>query len=93
VVLLAGALMTSVSWLPYVAVLGAAHPVFAVDAVGDAGRSVHDRPVRTRAELAAWFDELLNGLGIERAHVIRALQRRVYRNESSGIGGPAPSSV
>jgi pimeloyl-ACP methyl ester carboxylesterase len=70
VVLLAGALMTAVSWLPNVAVLGAAHPVFAVDAVGDAGRSRHDRPVRTRAELAWWFDELLNGLEIERAHVI-----------------------
>jgi pimeloyl-ACP methyl ester carboxylesterase len=70
VVLLAGALMTSVSWLPNVVALGAAHPVFAVDAVGDAGRSVHDRPVRTRAELASWFDELLNGLGIEGAHVI-----------------------
>jgi pimeloyl-ACP methyl ester carboxylesterase len=70
VVLLAGALMTSVSWLPNVAVLGAAHPVFAVDAVGDAGRSRHDRPVRTRAELASWFDDLLTGLEIERAHVI-----------------------
>jgi pimeloyl-ACP methyl ester carboxylesterase len=70
VVLFAGALMTSVSWLPNVAVLGAAHPVFAVDAVGDAGLSMHDRPVRTRAELAGWFDELLEGLDIERAHVI-----------------------
>jgi pimeloyl-ACP methyl ester carboxylesterase len=70
VVLLAGALMTSVSWLPNVAALGAAHPVFAVDAVGDAGRSMHDRPVRTRAELACWFDELLIGLEIEPAHVI-----------------------
>ncbi len=70
VVLLAGALMTSVSWSPNVAALGAAHPVFAVDAVGDAGRSMHDRPVRTRAELASWFDEQLNGLGIERAHVV-----------------------
>jgi pimeloyl-ACP methyl ester carboxylesterase len=70
VVLLAGALMTSVSWLPNVAALGATYPVFAVDAVGDAGRSMHDRPVRTRAELASWFDELLIGLEIERAHVI-----------------------
>jgi pimeloyl-ACP methyl ester carboxylesterase len=70
VVLLAGALMTSVSWSPNVAVLGAAHPVFAVDAVGDAGLSMHDRPVRTRTKLASWFDELLKGLDIERAHVI-----------------------
>jgi hypothetical protein len=88
-VLLAGVLMTSVSWLPNVAVLGAAHPVVAVDAVGDAGRSMHDRPVRTRSELASWFDELLNGLEVERAHVGPVTGRRLlYRPKRCARGSP-----
>lgn len=44
--------------------------VYAIDALGDAGMSVQDRPLSGPDDQAAWLDETLTALGITRAHLI-----------------------
>ncbi|MFF5492818.1 alpha/beta fold hydrolase [Streptomyces aquilus] len=68
-VLLPGGGATSASWYAQAADLARGHRVHAVDLIGDAGRSVPaaDRHPRTVADLAAWLDAVLDGLGIEEA--------------------------
>ncbi|GAA3805135.1 alpha/beta fold hydrolase [Streptomyces chiangmaiensis] len=68
-VLLPGGRATSASWFANAAALSRVFRVHAVDLIGDAGRSVPNpsRPVRTVADLAAWLDAVLDGLGIGRA--------------------------
>ncbi|NUP22872.1 MAG: alpha/beta fold hydrolase [Streptomyces sp.] len=58
---------TSASWYAQVAALARTHRVHAVDLIGAPGRSVPapDRRPRTVADLAAWLDVLLDGLGID----------------------------
>jgi pimeloyl-ACP methyl ester carboxylesterase len=46
------------------------HEVLAVDVIGTMGRSVQTRALEQAGDLAVWFRELLDGLGVERAHVI-----------------------
>jgi pimeloyl-ACP methyl ester carboxylesterase len=45
-------------------------PVYAVDALGDAGLSVQTAALRTPDAQAAWIDEALDGLGVDRVHVV-----------------------
>lgn len=61
---------TSVGWANLVAPLAENRTVVAVDVVGALGRSVQTRPLASREDLAAWYRDLLDGLGVERAHVI-----------------------
>ena len=66
-VLLPGGGATSLVWLADVERLGARHRVHAVDTVGQAGRSAPDgRTARSEADLMAWLDEVLDGLGVGR---------------------------
>lgn len=65
VVLLPGGGATSTVWFANVAALGARHRVYAVDILGDAGRSVAGpRPPRTVDDLLDWFIGLVDGLGL-----------------------------
>ena len=67
-VLLHGGGATSTVWFANVEALGAAHRVYAVDTIGDAGRSVHDgKPIKTPADLMDWLDTVRVGLGLESA--------------------------
>ncbi|WP_420802698.1 alpha/beta fold hydrolase [Streptomyces cavernae] len=67
-VLLPGGGATSASWFANAGALSRTHRVYAVDLVGDPGRSVPgDRPPRTVADLTAWLDALLTGLGVPAA--------------------------
>ncbi|MGW1156868.1 alpha/beta fold hydrolase [Streptomyces sp. NPDC002519] len=68
-VLLPGGRATSVSWYANAADLSRIFRVHAVDLIGDPGRSVPDpsRPLRTVADLTAWLDAVLDGLGADRA--------------------------
>ncbi|GGX19399.1 carboxylesterase [Streptomyces malachitofuscus] len=69
-VLLPGGGTTSVVWYANVGALAAAHRVYAVDLIGDYGRSVHDgAPLRGAGDLSAWLDALFDGLGLDRAHL------------------------
>jgi pimeloyl-ACP methyl ester carboxylesterase len=66
VVLLPGAGATSTVWFENVAALADRHRVFAVDLIGDAGRSVAggNRP-RTVEELLSWLDDVANTAGLD----------------------------
>ncbi|HEX6499152.1 MAG TPA: alpha/beta fold hydrolase [Micromonosporaceae bacterium] len=62
-VLLHGGGATSTVWFANVGELSRVNRVYAVDVVGDAGRSVADgRPLRDVADLLAWLDAVLDGL-------------------------------
>ncbi|MFN6554225.1 alpha/beta fold hydrolase [Mycolicibacterium septicum] len=43
---------------------------YGIDALGDAGLSVQDRPIGGAEDQAAWLDETLTGLGLTRVHLI-----------------------
>ncbi|MFD9127496.1 alpha/beta fold hydrolase [Kitasatospora sp. NPDC059571] len=69
-VLLPGGGATGTVWYAEAAALGARHRVLAVDLPGEPGRSLPGgRPVRTPADLTAWLDALLDGLGADRVHL------------------------
>ncbi|MEV8021098.1 alpha/beta fold hydrolase [Streptomyces sp. NPDC086554] len=63
-VLLPGGGATAGSWFANVAELARTRRVFAVDLIGEAGRSVPDpsRPIRSVADLTGWLDALLDAL-------------------------------
>ena len=55
-------------WFANAGVLGRAHRVYAVNQIGDAGKSVADgRPVRRAEDFMGWLDGLLDKLGLEAA--------------------------
>jgi pimeloyl-ACP methyl ester carboxylesterase len=69
-VLLAGHGATSAVWFGVAPALAKTHRVYAVDLIGDAGRSVLSRPRFTeQAELHTWFTSVLDGLQITRTNL------------------------
>jgi len=58
IIFLHGGGMTSVSWAPYAKTLSS-RDVYAVDIMGDAGRSEPAAPITCAADMAAWLDETL----------------------------------
>ncbi|MEU8549054.1 alpha/beta hydrolase [Streptomyces roseoverticillatus] len=70
VVLLHGRSATPAEWAPHVAALGGDRPVLAVDRVGEPGYSAQTAPIRTADHIADWLEEVLAGLGLERAHLV-----------------------
>lgn len=71
VVLLHGIGGTSISWAQYVGRFGG-RPLVAIDTMGDAGRSVHERPFADAEAVAAWLDETLAALGVAAVHLVGA---------------------
>ena len=67
VVLIHAASLSATQWYPQAAALGGHRRLYAIDIMGDIGLSAQARPIRTRADAAAWLVELLDGLGIDRA--------------------------
>jgi pimeloyl-ACP methyl ester carboxylesterase len=61
--------MTSVSWAPYAQTLSS-RDVYAVDIMGDAGRSEPTVRITCATDMAAWLDATLAGLCIARAHLV-----------------------
>ncbi|MER6841898.1 alpha/beta fold hydrolase [Streptomyces platensis] len=72
VVLVHGAGGNSSQWYPNVAALSAERPVYAVDTVGDPGRSVQHEPIHQPERAAQWLDETLDGLGLDQVHLVGA---------------------
>jgi pimeloyl-ACP methyl ester carboxylesterase len=72
IVLLHGRNATSAMWEPNVAGLAATHPVYTVDTLGEAGRSVQALPIRGGADHAVWLEETLAALGLDDVHLVGA---------------------
>jgi pimeloyl-ACP methyl ester carboxylesterase len=68
-VLLSGAGTSSTIWYPNIAGLSTRFRIYAVDTPGDAGKSISEKALRTRSDCAQWLKDVLDGLGIEKAHV------------------------
>jgi pimeloyl-ACP methyl ester carboxylesterase len=69
-VLLHCALMTSAIWSPIIGELSCNFRTYAVDVIGDIGRTVPERPPDNLGELAQWLVEVYRELGIERARLL-----------------------
>lgn len=70
IVLLHGFATTSLMWQRYVADLGRDHLLYAVDSLGEAGRSVQTKPITDVQANADWVSELLDGLGHDSYHLV-----------------------
>lgn len=57
-------------WRPNVAALSEAYRTYAVDVVGQAGKSVLTRRIRSRQDFADWLVDLLDVLGVRRASIV-----------------------
>lgn len=64
-VLLPGAAATSLMWVPNVQALSAEYRTFAVDQIGEIGRSTCTQPVRCLNDLLVWLNELFDALQLE----------------------------
>ena len=69
IVLLHGRGATSAMWEPNLPVLAAARPVYAIDSLGEPGRSVQTVPISSSQDQADWLREVLDQLGLERVHL------------------------
>ncbi len=71
IVLMHGGRATSTVWYGVVGALARAFRVYAIDAIGDAGRSVDDgEPLVGRAGLMHWLDETLDLLGVDSTAIV-----------------------
>ncbi|NNH70655.1 alpha/beta hydrolase [Nocardia uniformis] len=57
-------------WYPVIEELCRDRVVYAPDTIGTAGRSVQTAPITEQAQFGVWLDEVLAGLGADRAHVL-----------------------
>jgi len=69
-VLLHAAGLSSTVWFASIASLSARHRVYAVDVIGDAGKSVADRVMGRRTDYAHWLREVFDGLHIEKCNLL-----------------------
>ncbi|WP_433167984.1 alpha/beta fold hydrolase [Kribbella sp. CA-247076] len=69
VVLLAGHGATSPVWFAVAPRLAEHHRVYAIDLLGDAGRST-GRPPRSTNDLLTWLTAVLDGLEVDRPHLV-----------------------
>ncbi len=63
-VLLPGATATSLMWAPNIESLATAYRTFAVDQIGEFGKSICIKPIRSMNDLTAWLNELFDALGL-----------------------------
>jgi pimeloyl-ACP methyl ester carboxylesterase len=68
-ILLPGYGANSTMWYPNIAALSGQFRVYAVDTIGQPGKSLPNQKL-TAANSADWIIEVLKGLGIERAHLV-----------------------
>jgi len=70
VLLLHGSTANSASWMGDVATLAQRFRVYAVDMIGEPGLSAPSRPPLASHVYAGWLDEVMAGLGVERAALV-----------------------
>lgn len=69
-VLLHGYMATSVMWAPNVADFARSCRVYAIDIMGQPGKSIPEEPIRTTADYAAWLTEACDALHVDRAPLV-----------------------
>lgn len=70
VVLLHGAGANTVMWMGDAAAWSSVRRVYAVDVIGEPGLSAPSRPPLTSGAYADWLDDVLDGLGVNRAALV-----------------------
>ena len=68
-VLLHGMVISSTMWYPNIAALAERYRVYAVDVMGDFGRSRPKQALKTEQEGCLWLQEVMDGLGLAKAHM------------------------
>ena len=69
-VLLHGYMATSVMWAPNIADFTRDHRVYAIDTMGQPGKSVPGDPIRNSADYIAWLTATLDGLNLGRVSLV-----------------------
>jgi pimeloyl-ACP methyl ester carboxylesterase len=69
-VLLHAASLSSTQWYLQSAALGAQFRLYAVDIMGDIGRSTQTQSIHSRADAAAWLSAVMDGLALDSAAFI-----------------------
>jgi len=69
-VLLHGYWATLTMWKPNVADFSRGYRVYAVDIMGQPGKSIPDQPIRNAADYVAWLTSTLNGLHLDRVSLV-----------------------
>jgi pimeloyl-ACP methyl ester carboxylesterase len=69
-VLLHGGYASSTMWYANVADLSASHRVYAIDTIGEPGKSIPCQPNASREASAEWLEQVFSQLGIQKAHVV-----------------------
>ena len=66
-VLVHGSSMTSAMWSPNIADFSKDHRVYAIDVMGQPGKSIpdYDEPIRDTEDFVAWLHETLDGLNLD----------------------------
>jgi pimeloyl-ACP methyl ester carboxylesterase len=62
--------MSPTMWAANIADLSRDNRVYAIDVMGQPGKSVPDKPLRPRDDAAAWITEVLDGLELKRATLV-----------------------
>lgn len=70
VLLLHGLYASSTQWSPNIEALSRSHRVYAVDTLGDVGKSVAKSAPRNKMQHSEWLLEVMEGIAIDRAHLI-----------------------
>jgi pimeloyl-ACP methyl ester carboxylesterase len=69
-VLLHAALATSTVWRPNVEALSRMFRVYAIDILGQGGKTVASRQIEERQDFSDWLNQVFDGLGIRRASIV-----------------------
>ncbi len=69
-VLLHGYMVTSAMWSPNIAEFARDHRVYAVDVIGQPGKSIPAEPVRSAADFVAWLAATLDALHLDRVSLV-----------------------
>jgi pimeloyl-ACP methyl ester carboxylesterase len=68
--LLHGYLATLTMWWPNIAALSQGHRVYAVDVMGQPGKSRPDEPIRSAADYGSWLTDTLGALHLDRVDLV-----------------------
>jgi pimeloyl-ACP methyl ester carboxylesterase len=71
-ILLPSLAATATLWSPNVAALGQHFRTYAIDTIGQVGKSVPTRRMRDRADAAGWLSDVMDGLSVARAPIVGA---------------------